>query len=561
MSTTLLAHPEYSSGLKSYPSPAKSGSTDGQKAKHASKYSTANNSNKEHAPRTLEERSLFVGLFNDVLKTVSKILTGSLLTDVLKGLLKDGKQTWQEIIYRSCMDSLPSRFFTDVINSFSVRFFNGNHSFLGFFKLPTIPPEVSSQLFAIPLVTLFRAATASFNVNKNSAQGNMSPQEAEILEAIVKQNGWFYQAAKKAKTIFNAHFKPQLDKFLGFTLGVHAGKPLADKEGNFILNDKGDKQYSNPHINTLHLGGIMAGTFLGSFFLPRHTQAFGFEKATNVFRGLAAVGFTSLCRLNTTLIHNGVGMHFAAGSNFDKCFRTSVVEKMLVPFTQYFCNFLGAMLSTVVPMNGAVLSTVLTFLTEIPATFLSSGLVNVAKQDRMSDEWTHLAQNIWKPIADSIEKSTKIIFKPIAKFYGYTLGMFDPRIKNMYDVDIANPDPKPPMNNNLPSGFVANLGLFAKKCAQIVLKDIPDLKTKCLEDAKTREDEVDAKIAAANEAIDLRKGAESALAKLNIPDKASIKIDAKNKDFNRNLILLAQNPTATVDLTKLGITQSKLQAA
>lgn len=557
MNTIELPHSEYSSGLKSY-SPQNSGEVDHitPKRKNTRTNSQTNETPKANnsAPqRTEEERSLFHGVFVDVFKTVAKILTGSLLTDVLKGFLKDGNQTWQQIVYRTCVDSFPSRFITDVVCALSIRFFNGNHSFFGLFNLPKIPAELISQIAAVPSVALCRAATAHYGVNKNSAEGNQSPQEAEILQRIQSDNRWSYSLSQNLQVGFNKYLKTPVDKVLSVLLGVHAGELIVDKEGKAILDANGKEQHQNPHVNTKWLGGIMTGSFLGSFFLPKHTQAQGFEDATSFLRGLWVVLFTSLARLNTTLVHNGVGMHFEAGSNFDKCFKTSVVEKMLVPFTQYFANFLGAFASKRLPINGAILSIIMTFLLEIPATFLSSGLVNVAKKDRMSGEWTHLAQTVWKPTSDFIEHLTTPLFTFAYKYViGPLTGMFDPKIPNMYGVNIGNPEPEAQDTTNLPKGFVTNLGLFAKKCLELPY-EVKSLAKQCVKDASRLQEEINDQVRKHNEAIDLRRSAEAALQKLKVEGKESIKIDQKNTHFNRELVRLANEgkPVTRAEIEKL----------
>ena len=88
---------------------------------------------KKGASNVYDERLLF-GMFSDLVKNVSKILTGSLFTDVLKGVIKDKNQTWEDVLYKSLVDSGPSRIITDYISAFSVRI------------MRFLPPELSLKL-------------------------------------------------------------------------------------------------------------------------------------------------------------------------------------------------------------------------------------------------------------------------------------------------------------------------------------------------------------------------------------------------------------------------------
>jgi hypothetical protein len=170
-------------------------------------------------------------------------------------------------------------------------------------------------------------------------------------------------------------------------------------------------------------------------------------------------------------------MHFNGGANFDACHKASVVEKMLVPFTQYAADAFGTYLSKFIPfMNGASLSNILRMIVEIPATYLSNGILNVAKTDRMSDSWTYLSHKIWKRTSDAIEDITKPIFVFLSKYlYAPILGMFDPKIPNMYGADIR-PEATQNRDQLAPEiaekykskyGILGDLGFYLSKSAVI----------------------------------------------------------------------------------------------
>jgi hypothetical protein len=535
INNTLLPHSEYSSGVKPL---------DIQSAEKNSSAKTSAPSNTKSTDQKLqwydhiisfkkkakepEKGAFVVGLFNDVFKNIAKILTGSLLTDTIKALNKNGDLTWQQAIYKTLVDSGPSRVLTDLVCTFAVRFLNGNHSFLGLFKLPYLAPELSSQLFALPCVIFSRAMTQEQNINSLSTKENMSDENKLIKQKIIENNHPFYQFSKWLSKRFGEHIKPYVDKSLS-AIGIHAGKPMFDNENNPVYekkqngeiktNDKGQpiQIESNPQIDVKRLLAVTGGSFLGSFLLPKGTTAFGFEEAKSLPRVIISIIATSLCRLNTTLLHNSVGMHFNGGANFDACHKASVVEKMLVPFTQYAADAFGTYLSKFIPfMNGASLSNILRMITEIPATYLSNGILNVAKTDRMSDDWTYLSHRIWKRTSDAIEDITRPLFVTISKYiYSPIFGMFDPKIPNMYGVDIR---PEATRNRDQLSpeiaekyksklGFIGDLGFYLRKSA-VIPWDLKRLFSECGQHSREVEQEIKDKVESQNLEILKRKLAE-----------------------------------------------------
>jgi hypothetical protein len=508
-----------------------------------------------------QEKSFILGLFNDQLKTIAKILTGSLFTDVLKGMLRDKSQTWQSILYRNIIDSLPARLLTDFGGTLAVRLFSGNYKFLG---MPLyLPPEISSQLITVPINLITRAATSGQGVNKKSAENNQSSQEKEIKKAMDEHPSWFLDLCDWVQVKFESGVMPVADKVLQKVLGIYNKQALTDKEGNLIFetDDKGqvlmekyyDKDsdtekekpkvlYSNRKVDLSRLLMVTGGTFIGSFFLPRATASFGFEKARTFTRGAIATAFTTLCRQNTSLLHNAAGMLRHTGKNFDACFRTAVVEKTIVPIVQYCCDWAGATLAKTVPINGAAIANVLRIVAEIPATFLSSGLINIAKGDRMDDEWKYISNKLARPLMDVYDKATRPVFKFLAQnLYGPILGLFDAKIPNMYDVDIRNPETAakdkldPALEAKYGShGIASALGLFVKKLAMMPI-DIVNLIKRCDQDAKDFEASVAKKVEARNALVDLKNQALKIINELGL-ENGLIKPSAENQELNRQII-------------------------
>ena len=511
-----------------------------------------------------EEKNLLVGIFNDVFKNIPRLLTGSLLTDVIKTLYKNADLTWQEAIYKNLLDSGPSRLFNDVLNSLIVRFLNGNHSFMWLFKLPYLAPVIASQITSPVMVTLMRALTSMNNPNAKSARNNPSPEQLELKRTIGEKNRAVVRLVKNLGGKTMDQLKPHIDRILSL-IGVHAGEVQKDKEGRVIYerneagklkrHDDGTPKllYTNQRINKGLLSGIVASSYLGSFLLPRHTAAFGFEEAKTIPRMITSTLFTTFCRINTTMLHNGVGMHVQGGANFDHCFRTSLVEKLLVPFTQYFSDAMGSFLAGKVPINGAVLATTLRLITEIPATFLSNGLINIAKEDRLDDEWTYVAHKIWKPVVDATDTVLRPVFNLICRGYGLAFGMYDPSIKNMYGKDIRNEATK--AKDKLPQEvldkFKANtviddLKLFIKKSLAIP-KELRILKEEVVKHSDEVETHIQETVEMRNHNIDLRIAAEAVLEEAGLEN---IRPRTSEPEINEKIIQLASTGLRPDELEK-----------
>lgn len=469
MNTIRLPHAEYA-----YPGQPGTSIANGLPTQAPSfQQNTQTNDNNNGAGLAVHKERFAFGVASDIIKNVGKIMTGSLFTDLLKGILKDKDQTWEQVLYSTLVDSGPSRIFTDFINAFAVR------------TMPFLPPEVSSQIFATPSVLFFRAATSGENVNANSAKKGMSEREAQVQDEIMKRP--FVKWVKGISKVFKKHIQPKLDVVFRKAFGVKAGEILKDKNGNVIYDEKGKKMKSNPEVNLKHLMTVAFGFVGATAFLPRHTKATGSDAVQTPLRATINTLTTSLFRLNTTLLHNGVGPHIKGGANFDKCWNTSVQEKTLVPLIQYASDNIGALLSQHIPMNGAILAILTRLATEIPSTFLSSGLVNLSKGDRMPETWRILGQRIWLPVTKQLREGLKPMYKFLAqnvysKFVG---GMFDPKIKDMYDADIGETkqvDLDPELDAKYPKGIFNTGKLFAKETFKL-FGEIPDILGNCKVDS------------------------------------------------------------------------------
>lgn len=474
---TIKLHPEYASSITGSNTKTKkvaSPSDDKNAGPSAEKNSSSLNSKPNKGSRTVYDESLLFGMGSDLIKNVAKIMTGSLLTDVVKVVLKDKDYTWEKALYDSLVDSGPSRLFTDYINSFAVR------------TLSFLPPEISSQIFALPSVVFFRAATSDSNPNAKSAERDSS--EAEIkMKAEVNERP-FSKWVGSLSGYFKKNVQPRLNLLFEKLFGISAGVELKDAQGNNILNAKGKAIKTNPKVQIKRLlttaGAFLAGTAL----LPRHTKTTGTDLVKTPLRATINTISTSLFRLNTTLLHMGVGPH-RKGKNFEKCYDASVQEKSLVPLIQYSADNIGALLSKYIPLNGAILGIFTRLVAEIPGTFLSAGLVPFAKQDRLTDEWRLLGQRVALPMTRSFRHALRPMYKFLAKnVYSKFGGMYDPKIENMYDVDIGLKKPAeldPELDKKYAKGIVPTFMMLVSESFGLVA-EIPKLFKKCMLQSDTK---------------------------------------------------------------------------
>ncbi len=396
----------------------------------------------KNAP-SLEERSFFVGLFFDLIKTLTRITTGSYLPSVISNFIKDSHVTMEESITKTTFDDLCSRFACDFINTITERLFNGKTKILGF-TLPHLPSEISSQLLAIQTVFASRTATRHQNVSKKSAKHHSSPEEQELAKEVAKR-----PIAAVADTIskyFETKIKPSLDTILKYSLGIHDSQVIKDSQGKVILKEDGEPLKTQPKVNYPWFFTSIGGSFLASMLLlPKKTQQAGFADVKgSPLRGFLNILWNTFNRLNTTVVSSSTNIHLE-GKNFDACFENSVQDKTFLPFVQYTCDALASVLSDRIPfINGFTLSTIMRIVTEVPITFLKSGVQRIAKNNRISPEWSYLSYKILKPFANLMEKLTKPAIKfltqnvytrfPLPFIYEWRI--FDPKIKNMYDIDI-----------------------------------------------------------------------------------------------------------------------------
>jgi hypothetical protein len=373
-------------------------------------------------------RSFSRGIFEDFLKTIAKILSGPMLTDIIKNHIKSPpieslsedekhKISIERNIYDNFLDSFPSRFMSDFFGAVFIRL-----SKSGAFgqKMAKAPAEVQSQIVATFWTMIMRAMTSDHNSNGRISSTDDCAEAIEAREAALKGGGSRF--IRILANAFNKYLKDPMDWIMAKTLGIHAGKPILDEEGNLMKNKKGKVLTENPTINWNQLWGVSSLSFIGSLFLlPRATAGFGFDDIFHtkgtlqaLWRMFTSVSLSVLGRLQTTLWHNATKMGNEEGHGFDSCFRTAAVEKTMVPLVQYLADAIGAGLSKFVPVNGASLAMIIKLPIELIATFLTSGLAGLtSKGDMVPEHWRALGIKFLDPMVKWMES----YIRPVYKFF------------------------------------------------------------------------------------------------------------------------------------------------
>ncbi len=502
------------------------------------------------------EESFLQGMFFDFFKNVPKILTGTLITDILGSTLQDRKQTAQEVVYKSFMDKFFPRISSDTLAAWTIRVFNGNNKIFGF-KIPYIMPELCAQLVVNPMAWLWRSATKDFSTQGKAARENVkSEKEQHIKAEIEKRDPPFLQISRKFSRAFKNNIKPVAEKFFGFLIGLKDGKVQKDFEGEVINRKGGDRRFlfdsdgipkplkSNYELDATRLTGFIGAAYAASAFLPKHTASFGFEKARSIPRAALTVAITSLGRLFSTMLQQGVAAHPSAGKNFDECFRVSVASKTLVPFVQFCCDALGSYTAKFLPGNGAFLAMTYRMLAEIPATFLSTPVMNVSEEDRIPKEWKYLAFKIWKPMSDFLTMALKPLYKLAFYPIGLILGMYDPRISHMYAGDIRTEEAK--LRDNPDPGFMAEFASSDQSTWSLLFKklletpgDVYNLITQTNKDAEKFAENLKTTVGKVNAAVERRRKAQGIIERLGLSSNFQLGRDF-TREINRRIIYLAE---------------------
>jgi len=351
----------------------------------------------------------------DVVKTLSRVLCGSMLGDIVNSVLKDGRFNLQGLVHSNFIEGFGSRIIADFLGFFSERVFNGETTLLGI-PIPKLPAEFASQLFTNPFVHLWRFYTNDFNVNKQGAEKDVGPEVKKFQKYMEEQP--FTKLLKKASVQFGKYVQPSLEKFLELCLGVKGAKPILDEHGKPVIDPLTKKPKKTvPLVNWWKLGTVSLGSLVATAFLPKDTQQYGFtgiyqaeSGLKSLFRFVTSVLTANVFRYETTYFRNVLGMN-RNGYSPEACSKATVREKMLLPSAQYFVDGISALLTRyiqkVIPINGATLSMMLRLPFELIANLLSSSLVGISSKDRVPLHWAYLGTKYWKPAAKVIETVLK----------------------------------------------------------------------------------------------------------------------------------------------------------
>ncbi len=379
------------------------------------------NSSNQDAPlnEKKEEHSFSFGVYADAVKSLWKILSGAMVTEVLRGILKtDDKFSLAKIIDKSFRVDFISRFVGDFGGALMVRILNGKTKFLGM-TIPKVHTAISSQLFTNLWVKFWRTMSSSDNLNKLSADNNDNEVAKKNIEKF--QNKTWHKILTSMNGFYKNKLAPNITLFFSKIFGIKPGEKNADGKT------------ADPSINWMHFGSVAAAAGLGTWFLPGDTQIFGFEDVhkskdakSTFLNSLLTWGLTSLVRLENYIFNNAVTLQ-PKGYGFDACKKIAVREKGFIPMAQYACDTVAAVLSKSTSMNGAFLSSILRLPIEIATTFLTASLVGVSKTNRVQDHWVLLADKLIKPIAKKVEWIVSPVFGLVrALIYTPIFGFFDP---------------------------------------------------------------------------------------------------------------------------------------
>ena len=371
------------------------------------------------------KHSFFGYLYEDVVKTLWKILSGATISEIQKNVLKDSKFTLNMVIDKVFRRDFVSRFGADLTGAWAVRLFNGKTKILGI-PLPKLHSSISSQLGPTTFVKFWRALSTSDDLNGMSADKDKRPFAKELREDL-KDRTWV-KWMDTMSNIYQNQVSPVLTKVFSTVFGIRAG-----------AKDENGKE-SEPDIlwgrflSVAGISGVLA------WMLPKGTQVFGMEgigESKGFWKSVGASVFTfvvtTLSRLENYLFANSLSLH-QRGYGFEGVMKVAIRDKMLTPIVQIASDVVSANLSKLLPLNGAFISSLIRLPAELVAGYMSAGLTGIADETRVPENWTHLSNSIWKPVANLFEKvfldfkfmpPYQFPLKHIYKFLGFYPAKYD----------------------------------------------------------------------------------------------------------------------------------------
>lgn len=363
-------------------------------------------------------QSFFYGIYADAVKTLWKILSGAMLTEVVRGVLKTNKEfSLAKIIDKAFRVDFISRFVADFGGALTVRLFSGNAKILGW-TIPKIHTALSSQVFTNLWVKFWRAMSSSDNLNKLAADTDNDPRAQKAIKRL-ESLGWM-KGLKKMDKIYKEKLSPALSWIFGTIFGIKGGS-----------KDAVTGKETKPSVRWAQFGAVAAASGILTSLLPRDTQIYGFEdvhKSKNLketlWNSVVTWCLTSVARLENYIFNNAVTLQ-PKGYGYDACKKVAVREKGFIPMAQYACDNVAAVLSKSLPINGAFLSSMLRLPIEIATTFMTASLIGISKENRVKDHWIYLADKIMKPLARVVETVVtpifwvikNVIYRPIFGFF------------------------------------------------------------------------------------------------------------------------------------------------
>lgn len=401
-------------------------------SKKSASITKSNNKSKKNAPKE-KEHSLLYGVYADVAKSLWKILSGAMITEILRGVLKTNKSfSLEKIIDKAFRVDFVSRFVGDFGGALTVRLFNGKTKLFGVL-FPKIHTAISSQFFTNPWVKFWRTLTSSENLNRLTVEDSKDSVKLEASKNL-RELGWM-KTLNKIDRFYKKSVEPKLGWVMAKVFGIKPGEKTEDGKT------------SDPTINWMQFGGVAAAAAVATYSLPGDTQIFGFEdvnKSKGTFKTIVnsviTWGLTSLVRLENYVFNNAVTI---PGMGMEKGIEISLREKGFIPMAQYACDNIAAIMSKTTSMNGAFLSSLIRLPVEIVTSFMTASLIGISDEDRVPQNWVLLANRIMKPVADTLDKGLKPIFRNLVKYvYRPLFGFYPEKLEALINERTASGEMK-----------------------------------------------------------------------------------------------------------------------
>lgn len=394
------------------------------KAQESKRNQKTNSSQVKKNASPSKKHSFLFGIYSDFVKSIWKIVTGVFAVETVKGILKDKNFDLAKVIDHILRTDFLISSAAYMFGAWSVRVFDGTKKLFGM-AIPKLPSSIAAHGASNIVAKAIGLITNSELLNKESAETGRGKIGIEVAKQI-DQLKWT-KALKKVNQFYHNHIEGKLSTLFSTIFGVKRSK------------DEGGKTQTK--VNWLHFALANTAIGLSTFFLPKETQVYGMEDFSKsksfkdiVINGALYFLASTLSRLDCYTFYNVLAMH-PQGYGSKEIIQSSVRDRMLPPMLQTIFDIVSGLLNKVIPINGAMLASIVTLPIDIIGAFLSADLVGLAKETRVSSNWTYLANKIWKPVSKVIESIVEPMFNLTLKpmFYRLFFGFFPENLEGKYE--------------------------------------------------------------------------------------------------------------------------------